>query len=157
MHYSAFKLLAMPILTSLAVALAAAPPNFSGDWKANLAKSDFGPMPAPIRASSKIDHQDPHLKLVGTEVREEGERTFEMNISTDGAETTNQIGPLTLTTKAKWEGSALLVDSKASTDNGELVIKDQWSLSEDGKTLTVIRSISGPRGDFTVKVVQDKQ
>ncbi len=157
MHRFAINLLAMPILTSLAVALAAAPPNFSGDWKMNAAKSDFGPGPAPIRASSKIEHQDPRLKLIGTEVREEGERTFEMNISTDGAQTTNQIGPLTLTTKAKWEGATLLVDSKASTDNGELVIKDQWSLSEDGKTLTVVRSISGPRGDFTVKVVQDKQ
>jgi hypothetical protein len=157
MRHSAFKLLAMPILTSLAVALAAAPPNFSGSWKMNPAKSDFGPMPAPLQASSKIDHQEPHLKLVGTEVREEGERTFEMSISTDGAETTNQIGPLTLKTKARWEGSALLVDSKATTDDGDLVIKDQWSLSEDGKTLTVVRNISGPRGEMTVKVVQDKQ
>jgi hypothetical protein len=59
MRHSAFKLLAMPILTSLAVALAAAPPNFSGSWTMNAAKSDFGPMPAPIRASSKIEHQDP--------------------------------------------------------------------------------------------------
>jgi ABC-type oligopeptide transport system substrate-binding subunit len=157
MHHSAFKLLAMAILTSLAVALAAAPPNFSGVWKANIAKSDFGPMPAPIGASSKIDHQDPHLKLVGTEVREEGERTFEMNISTDGAQTTNRIGPLTLTTKARWEGSTLLVDSKASTDDGEVAIKDQWSLSEDGKTLTVVRNVYSPRGDFTIKVIQEKQ
>jgi hypothetical protein len=157
MTHFGFKLLALPVLASLAVALAAAPPNFSGEWKANLAKSDFGTMPAPIRASSKIEHQDPHLKLIGTEVREEGERTFEMNISTDGAQTTNQIGPLTLTTKAKWEGSTLLVDSKATTDDGELVIKDRWSLSEDGKTLTVVRGISGPRGEMTVKVVQEKQ
>jgi len=44
------------------------------------------------------------------------------------------------------EGSTLLVDSKATTDDGELAIKDQWSLSEDGKTLTVVRGISGPRG-----------
>jgi hypothetical protein len=152
-----FKLLAILVLTSLAGALAAAPPNFSGAWKANIAKSDFGPMPAPTSASSKIDHKDPSLKLVATQVGEQGERTFEMNLSTDGAETTNQVGPLTMKCKAKWEGAALLVESKATTDNGDLTINDRWTLSEDGKTLTVTRTFSGPQGEMTIKVVQEKQ
>jgi hypothetical protein len=152
-----FKLLAVLTLTALAAALAAAPPNFSGAWKANIAKSDFGPMPAPTSASSKIDHKDPSLKVVATQVGAEGERTFELNYSTDGAETTNQIGPLTFKSKAKWEGAALLVVSKATTDDGDITITDKWTLSEDGKTLTVIRTFSGPRGEMTVKVVQEKQ
>jgi hypothetical protein len=152
-----FKLLAVLILTSLAVTLAAAPPNFSGAWKANIAKSDFGPMPVPTSASSKIDHKDPSLKLVATQVGEQGERTFEMNYSTDGAETTNQIGRLTVKSKAKWEGTALLVESKGTTENGDLTINDKWTLSEDGKTLTVTRVVSGPQGEMTIKVVQEKQ
>ncbi|MGA2327375.1 MAG: hypothetical protein ABSH05_13915 [Bryobacteraceae bacterium] len=152
-----FKLLAVLIPASLAVALAAAPPNFSGAWKVNLAKSDFGPRPAPNSASSKIDHKDPSLKVAGTEVGEQGERTFELNFSTDGAETTNQLGPFTMKSKAHWEGNVLMVESKASTENGELAIKDKWTLSEDGKTLTVIRTLSGPQGEMSMKVVQDKQ
>jgi hypothetical protein len=32
-----------------------------------------------------------------------------------------------------------------------------WTLSEDGKTLTVTRVISGPQGEMTIKVVQEKQ
>jgi hypothetical protein len=152
-----FKLLAVLIPASLAAALAAAPPNFSGAWKVNLAKSDFGPRPAPTSASSKIDHKDPNLKLAGTEVGEQGERTFEMNFSTDGAETTNQLGPLTMKSKARWEGNALLIESKTNRENGELAMKDKWTLSEDGKTLTVIRTVSGPQGEMTMKVVQDKQ
>ncbi|MGC9970905.1 MAG: hypothetical protein ABSE56_09970 [Bryobacteraceae bacterium] len=152
-----FKLLAVLMPASLAVALAAAPPNFSGAWKANIAKCDFGQMPAPTSASSKIDHQDPSLKLVATQVGDQGERTFEMNLSTDGAETTNQVGPLTFKSKAKWDGAALLVESKATTDDGDLTITDKWTLSEDGKTLTVTRSFSGPQGEMTIKVVQEKQ
>jgi hypothetical protein len=152
-----FKLLAVLIPISLAVALAAAPPNFSGNWKANIAKSDFGPMPAPTSASSKIDHKEPSLKVFATQVGEQGESTFEMNLSTDGAETTNQIGPLAFKCKAKWDGAALLVESKAATDSGDLTLNDKWTLSEDGKTLTVTRIVSGPQGEMTIKVVQEKQ
>lgn len=151
-----YKLQTVLILTSLGVAFAA-PPNFSGAWKANIAKSDFGQAPAPTSASSKIDHKDPSLKLVATQVGDQGERTFEMNLSTDGGETTNQIGPLTFKSKAKWEGEALLVESKASTENGDVTINDRWVLSEDAKTLTVTRKISGPQGEMTIKVVQEKQ
>jgi hypothetical protein len=152
-----FKLLALLTATCLAGALFAAPPNFSGSWRVNMAKSDFGPFPAPTSASSKIDHKDPSLKVAATQVGDQGTLNFELNYMTDGTETTNQVGPLTMKSKAHWDGAALLVDSKASTDNGDLTIKDRWTMSADGKTLTVDRTISGPQGDATVKVVQEKQ
>lgn len=157
MRGHAFKLLAVLIVGSLTVALAAAPPNLSGTWKGNMAKSDFGQMPAPTSFSAKIDHKDPSLKVATTFVGDQGEMAFEMTLSTDGTETTNQMGSFAIKSKAKWEGSALMVQSKASTDNGEFTTKEKWTLSEDGKTLTIVRTFSGPQGDMTQTVVHDKQ
>jgi len=90
MRYSAFKLLAMPILASLAVALAAARPTqrLLEDEPAKASSAHA----RAIRASSKIEHRTPS-ELIGTEVREEGERTFEMNISTDGAQPPTRSAP----------------------------------------------------------------
>jgi hypothetical protein len=157
MRRHAFKLLAVLTACSLATALAAAPPNLSGTWKGNVAKSDFGQMPAPSSFSAKIDHKDPSLKVASTFVGDQGEMTFEMTFSTDGTETTNQMGPFTMKSKAKWEGNALLVESKGSSDNGEFTSKEKWTLSEDGKTLTIARTFSGPMGEMNQTVVHDKQ
>lgn len=157
MRGHAFRLLAVLIVGSLAAAMAAAPPNLSGTWKGNIAKSDFGQMPAPTSFTAKIEHKDPSLKVATTFVGDQGEMTFEMKLSTDGAETTNQMGPFSMKSKAKWEGSALMVESKGSTDNGEFTTKEKWTVSEDGKTLTVARTFSGPQGEMTQTVVHDKQ
>jgi len=46
---------------------AQAKPNFSGTWKLNAGKSNFGPMPAPETRTDKITHQDPDLKYSFTQ------------------------------------------------------------------------------------------
>lgn len=38
----------------------------------------------------------------------------------------------------------------------EIVTRDSWSLSEDGKTLTINRDMSSPRGEFSSKMVFNK-
>ena len=157
MQRCAFELLAALLLTSLAVALAAAPPDLSGAWKANLAKSDFGAIPPPTSMTTKIDHKEPSLKVSTIFAGDQDEMTFERNLLTDGSESTNQFGPFTLKSKAKWEASVLLVDSKGSTDNGDVTSKEKWTLSEDGKTLTVVSDWSSAQGEVTHKVVYEKQ
>src|SRR5258706_9240609 len=48
-------------LASLAVA--ADKPNFSGDWKIDNDKSNFGPMPPPSSLTRKIKHDDPAVAV----------------------------------------------------------------------------------------------
>lgn len=150
-------LLAGLTLLSLAVALAADPPNFGGTWKANVAKSDFGQMPAPNSVVTKIDHKEPSIKVATTYSGEQGEMTFERALSTDGKETEGQFGPMTLKSTAKWEGATLVVESKGSGDMGDFKLAEKWNLSEDGKTMTVNSTMSGGMGEMTQKVVSDKQ
>ena len=147
------------ILAFLAVAVlpAMAKPNFSGDWKLNTSKSDFGQMPAPQKSTMKIEHKDPALKVATTYVGDNGERTFEMNLSTDGKEVTNTFGNFEFKSKAHWEGSVLLVESRASSDSGEFKADEKWTVSDAGKTLTLVRHWVGPQGEVTNTVVHDKQ
>ncbi|MGO9096123.1 MAG: hypothetical protein ACLQGV_12940 [Bryobacteraceae bacterium] len=152
-----FKLLAVPTLACFAVAMAAAPPDLNGNWKANLAKSDFGPMPAPTSIATKIEQKEPSVKMTTTFVGEQGEMTFDLKVMADGSETTNNFGPVTLKSKAKWDGRTLVIDSKGSTDNGDVTTLDKWSLSEDGKTITVTSNFTGPQGEMVFKTVYEKQ
>jgi hypothetical protein len=152
-----FKLLALLTLTWFAVALAAAPPDLSGNWKANLAKSDFGPMPAPTRLATKIEQKEPSVKMSTTFVGEQGEMTFDLKFMTDGTETTNTYGPVVLKSKAKWDGGTLVIETKGSTGNGDISMLEKWNLSEDGKTITETSNFTGPQGEMVLKTVYEKQ
>jgi len=44
----------------------AAEPNLSGEWKLNLAKSDYGKFPTPISVTRKIDHTGSKLAFTTT-------------------------------------------------------------------------------------------
>jgi len=152
------KTLALVALCALVLAsAAAATANLSGTWKTDMAKSDFGAMPAPQSNVSNIDHADPKLVIATTSVGNSGERTFTLTFSTDGAETTNEVGSVQIKSKARWEGNDLLIDSKATTDQGEFTVKDRWSLAEDGKTLTLVRQWSGPMGEAKQTLIHQKQ
>lgn len=79
----------------------------------------------------------------------------------DGKETTvEQAGPngsIPVKFKAKFDGGKLkLSESRTvNTPGGEftLTTKDEWSLSEDGKTLTVKRTADNPRGSTSSTMV----
>ena len=131
-------------------------PNFSGEWKMNAAKSNFGPMPAPESRTDKIDHKDPSLKLTSTFTTPQGERTREWSCTTDGKECENAMGQVSFKSSTKWDGGNLVVDSKGSFSNNEVQIKEKWSLSEDGKTLTIERHLSSSMGEGDQKIVLEK-
>jgi hypothetical protein len=53
------------------------------------------------------------------------------------AETTNSLGEATARTHARWEGMELVIESRMKTPGREFHFKDHWSLSDDGRTLTM--------------------
>lgn len=144
-----------------AVAAAQTKPDFSGSWKLDTAKSDFGPIPAPSSSTMKVDHQEPKVNVSSHAETEQGNQDLELKFTTDGAETKNQInGPMgsaEIKTTGHWNGSALQLASKITSDMGELTITDKWSLSDEGKVLTIERVWNSPQGEATQKLVHKKQ
>jgi hypothetical protein len=139
------------------VAAFAQKPNFSGTWKLNAGKSDFGPLPAPESRTDVIEHSDPNLKDVVSAQGAQGKQDFTANYTTDGKEVTNKIGPREVKSTANWEGNNLVVNSKTSFNDNDITIKSSWSLSDDGKTLTQNVHFTSPMGEADQKMVYEKQ
>ncbi len=153
------KWLVVPLLVLTAGALLAqAKPNFSGTWTLVPAKSEFGMMPPPSSAVQTIAHNEPQLKVVTTQTGDQGTTTTESNYTTDGKECSN-TGPMDSQIKStlKWDGSALIVDSKLDFQGNAVTIANRWTLSEDGKSLTINTHFATPMGDGDAKMVYEKK
>jgi hypothetical protein len=145
------------LMLLLCAVIAQAKPNFSGDWKMNPAKSDFGQMPAPTSMVQKITHDDPDLKVTSTSVSERGEFTNNLAYTTDGKECTNKTRMGESKSTLKWDGDTLVFETKADFQGNAVTITSKWTLSEDGKILTVNTHFSSSMGEGDSKTVLEKQ
>jgi hypothetical protein len=135
----------------------AAEPNLSGDWKLNLAKSDYGKFPTPISVTRKIDHTGSKLIFSTTQKGAQGEVTSKLAYTTDGSESVNEVAGGQSKGTAQWIGGMLIIESSREFQGATLKQKEIWRLSPDGKVLTVDAHVSIPNGEFDVKQVFDKQ
>jgi hypothetical protein len=55
-----------------------------------------------------------------------------------------------------WEGDTLVITTKMDFQGSEVTMTNKWTLSEDGKTLTVNGHFSGPQGEGDNKIVFEK-
>jgi hypothetical protein len=139
------------------LAMAADKPDFSGDWKMDADKSTFGPIPAPTSMTRKIEHKDPSLTVATAAVSPAGDQNTTAKYMTDGTETTNSLMGSDIKSKARWDGKTLVIDSAGNFGGADIKVGNKWSLSDDGKVLTDVMSISTPQGDFEMTYVLNKQ
>ncbi len=138
------------------VALAA--PNFSGEWKVNVAKSDFGPLPPPESFTRTIKHDDPVIEYTTHQKSAQGDITTQVKYTTDGKPSTNTINGAESKGTAKWSGEHLEIESSREIQGMQITSKEIWTMSDGGKTLTVNSHISIPgQGEFELKLVLEKQ
>jgi hypothetical protein len=134
----------------------AAGPNLSGNWTLNLAKSNFGKFPAPQSITRKITHDGAKLAMTIVQKGAQGEVTSELAYTTDGKPVTNKVQGGESKGSAQWIGDKLMIDSSREIQGTTLGQKDIWSLSADGKTLTIDSHVTLPNGEFDVKQVFEK-
>ena len=135
---AAYRTFALLLFAS-AFTVSAATPNFSGHWKLNPHESKLDGM--EIQEERTIDHKDPELtiSLKGVVDGDEEERTSKYR--TDGKETRNLIDGDPEFTKAHWDGGALVLDGQIISDTDTTELHDRWTISEDGKRLTMERKV----------------
>ena len=146
-------ILAAAFASLLLASHAQAAANLTGVWKLNLAKSDFGPAPPPDSMTRTINHNDPSLQMSTFQKGAQGEVTTEVKYTTDGkmAENKGSKG------SAKWDGDKLVIDSVRQNQETEIKFHDVYSLSADGKVLTVNTHLAVPQGEFDLTLVFEKQ
>src|SRR5260370_33777302 len=131
-------------------------PDFTGDWKMNAEKSDFGQLPRPLAYERRVDHKDPLIRMVARQSTQMGEQTVVASMRTDGVQTTNGTRTGDTRTTGRWQGRDLELTTTKQVDGGEAVTRELWSLSGDGKTLISTTQLKTPRGEFHVKMVLEK-
>jgi hypothetical protein len=141
-----------------AVGRAQAAPNFSGDWKMNIARSDFGGFPAPDLLTRAIRHNGVTLEYSTRQKGASGDVTTELKYTTDGKICANKVNGSDSTGTARWRGDTLLIDSTRQIQDVQISSKEVWTLSEGGKVLSITNHVSIPKqGDFDLKLVLEKQ
>jgi hypothetical protein len=145
-------------LLALAMTPAIAKPTFTGDWKLNIALSAFGDAPGPDSMTYKIAHAEPKITTVSKQSGQMGEFELHTTCTTDGKECTNEgFQGSPMKSMVQWDGDALTVETKGQFADIDFTSKARWTLSGDGKTLTVAQTVTTSRGEFTQTLVFEKQ
>ena len=136
-------------------------PDFSGTWTLDVAKSDFGMMPAPDSVVMVIDHKEPTVKVTTTQKSQMGDASNDSTYTTDGKDNVNKMrspaGDQDVKSTTKWSGKTLTTARAIEAQGMSIGIDDSWELSADGKVLTVNRQLKTPQGDFGTKLVFNKK
>ncbi|MEQ1886013.1 MAG: hypothetical protein ABL967_13195 [Bryobacteraceae bacterium] len=140
----------------LTASASAATPNITGDWKLNPAKSAYGKFPAPQSMLRKVMLDGVKLTISTTQRGAQGEVTSEYHYTTDGKPAVNKVSGGESKGSAQWIGDKLMVESSREVQGVVLSQKEIWTLSSDGKMLTVDAHVSIPNGEFDVKQVFER-
>jgi hypothetical protein len=134
--------------------------DFNGQWELNVAKSDFGPMAqqAPTKASMTVTQSPASIKLVQAVTTAAGDQNQTQELALDGQDhTAPGMDGQPATSSAKLDGDAVVVNTKMTREGTDITMVSRWTLSPDGKTLTVARDIVTPMGPLAMKLVYDKK
>ena len=138
------------VLLALAAAAETKPtPNFSGYWRLNREKSDFGGAPPPDSAGYVIRHIGAKLAFDYTQESQ----TSRVEITTDGQEhITDSNDEAEVLTRAFWDGPVLVFEARQKARPAHpasgIHWTSHWTLSSDGQTLTIDRRITAPQAEL---------
>jgi hypothetical protein len=138
------------VLISAAAPIACAQPqaDFTGTWKLNLEKSDYGDLQGPETRTDVIEQNDGYISESVTAEGRHRKQQYALNFATDGSQTTLppgiSMGSVTiLSVSARWQGAALIVTQKLRFQGAPLVATYTYSVSTDGNTLTMALALGG--------------
>lgn len=153
------KLISIGFLIALGAVstMAQKQPDFSGTWKLNVSKSDFGVLGGPDSRTDIITHKEPSITSEVSAEGAQGKQQFTIKYTTDGKEVTNQINGREVKSTLKWDGSTLVITSSFNYNDNPVDARATWSLSADGKTLTISAHYASAMGEADQKFVLEKQ
>jgi hypothetical protein len=141
------------------VSVATAQPNFSGIWKMNAEKSDWGPQTAPHSVEYVIRHVGAKISF---NYSQDGQMS-RVDITPDHEERiTSQNDVIATWTRAYWSGDELVLEARerrrfGTQGNTGPSWTSRWSLSADGKEFIIKRTIRNAGMEAEQKIVFDKQ
>ncbi len=147
-----------PAISALLLATALfAEPNFTGAWRMDPQRSNFGEMPLPSKLVSRIEHKGASIRVVTDQSGGGAPGRADYKYTTDGKESINKIKSNELKTVGRWQGSSLMLTHTLNFQGSEtLTMEDEWRLDEGG-ALVQIRKMKTPQGVLQTTTVLLKQ
>lgn len=135
---------ALLVLWSVSALAQKAPrPDLSGTWLLDKGKSSLQ-APAPDTSVLYIDHSDPRFLLTRAHVVDGVADLFNILVLADGKDDVKKWRNHKVVNRCAWEGDRLVLESKERLDRKESLTVMKFSLSPDGRTLTVEERFTGP-------------
>jgi len=157
------------LLLAGGVATAPAQPQLSGTWVLDRAQSQFPshegqnkPVPdaqtPPPEVKLRVDQQGDAVKVTRTMTMGTRERSMTDTYLADGSEQTRRgYRGSNVVTRAAFEGDHLVVTvtQTRKSDQGERTMSQHstWSVSPDGRLLTIDTTMQTPHGERAMKTV----
>jgi hypothetical protein len=142
----------------------AAKPNLSGEWKLNIAASEFGDVSPPTRQTEVVTQAGDEFAIAITMERAEMKQSYTLRFQAGGAEMPLAKGSFPeeapfriLGVKGEWQGGVLVVTQRVSFEGAEGTVTVNYLLSADGKVLRKTSHVAMDAGTFDTKTVYDKQ
>src|SRR4051812_1794195 len=132
-------------------------PNFSGTWKMDSERSDFGSVPKPASFVRTIEHQDPKIHVNTNFSTPDGNAVTDVRYTTDGKENVNTVRGSEWKSTMVWDGNSLELASKRTINGAEITTKERWTVTNQGKVMSVVNNTATPNGNITFTVVLNKQ
>ena len=130
-------------------------PDLSGVWKADLSKDNPGG-PRLSGFTLLIEQKQDNLQEIAETVNQHGPYRAVSSYNLTGRETRDEVRGIPARSKASWQGAALVVESRVFNTRPE-ALKKTYTLSADGRTLTLETAGSMNGREFQSKVSFDKQ
>jgi hypothetical protein len=152
-------LVVAPVVARAQTAAAPAHPDYSGTYVLDPAQSE-GQM-VPQKMTLKITQTPAGLTLDRTQTSQMGESTSQMKYAIDGTASKNTLSmggnSVDVSTVVTWEGPSPVLTSSMKFGENDAQSVEKWSLSPDGKKLSLDRKINAGGQEFTNKLVLVKQ
>jgi len=135
---------AAAILACAAMQTVSAQPDasFAGTWRLNQTRSEIAALFSPPEAVLQIEQSDAELTLSAGVANGALIAVYPL----DGKPRKRQSGGVSISTTAKWEGVALMVNRVVSGPQTYSIL-ERWRKSRDGSMLTITRTIVRMSGE----------
>lgn len=138
----------------------AADPDFTGTWTLSETQSESRQLPSTPWKVMKVEHKDPEIRCLPATELQSGKSAKDapaMAFMTNGKETSHRVGEAPAKSIAKWEGSALLINTIVSGPTRSYTQMDRWKLSRNNALLTIRRQIVTLHGEIESTLVYERQ
>ena len=145
----ALGVLAAAVLAACSTVVSAAPPDLSGVWELDIARSTVGKTfgTAPLARRDTLIQRGVELEVHS---HIEGKNDLQQHLAyryrLDGRETVNTMSGVDVKSVARWKGEELEIKSRAQMLVITLEVDERWRIENDGRRLRIERVSRSPIG-----------